>query len=112
MTMRPPLPMFLCAVLAFILAVPSHAAGAPGVEQFLKIRTPSSPDLLPDGSLLIRDWPDGVWQLYRVRPNAAGSLVAKDSPREKLTDFPDGLARYSVAPDGKHLVLMHARGGD
>jgi dipeptidyl aminopeptidase/acylaminoacyl peptidase len=60
----------------------------------------------------VRDWPDGVWQLYRVRPNVAGSLVAADAPRERLTDFPDGLARFSVSPNGRHVVLMHARGGD
>jgi dipeptidyl aminopeptidase/acylaminoacyl peptidase len=90
----------------------ARAAETSTLHQFLKIRTPATPQLLPDGSLLMRDWPDGVWQLYRVRPNAAGSLTAKDAPRERLTDFPDGLARFSVSPSGGHVVLMHGRGGD
>src|SRR4029450_9372943 len=81
-------------------------------RQFLKIRTPAAPDLLPDGSLLVRDWPDGVWQLYRVRPGAPGPSAAAEAKTEKLTDFPDGLSRFSSSPDGKYVVLMHGRGGD
>ena len=65
------IPISLFAILGFIgpvSAVPAHASEAPTISQFLKIRTPGIPRLLPDGSLIQRDWPDGVWQLYRVTP--------------------------------------------
>jgi dipeptidyl aminopeptidase/acylaminoacyl peptidase len=87
-------------------------SGPPGIRQFLGIRTPANPDLLPDGALLVRDWPDGLWQLYRVRPGAAGSYAPGEATTEKLTDYPDGLARFSASPDGRWVVLMHARAGD
>src|SRR5207253_9129597 len=32
--------------------------------------------------------------------------------RTKLTNYPDGLSAFSVSPDGKWVVLMHARGGN
>ena len=52
----------------------SKSAGT--IQQFLKIRTPGAPVILPDGSLLTRDWPDGVYQLYRVPPNAQGAAAS------------------------------------
>ena len=92
------------------------AAKAPAtIEQFLKIRTPGAPVIFPDGSLLLRDWPDGIYQLYRVTPNAPGpnaSYEPANTTRQKLTDFPDGLGGFTVSPDFKHVVLMHARGGN
>jgi dipeptidyl aminopeptidase/acylaminoacyl peptidase len=96
-------------------AAAAPAAEAPTISQFLRIRTPGTPVQLPDGSLLQRDWPDGVWQLYRVTPKnpGAGASYAPDQAvRTKLTNFPDGLAGFSVSPDGKRCVLMHARGGN
>jgi dipeptidyl aminopeptidase/acylaminoacyl peptidase len=110
----------ITAVLALAAAAPSPlpaaraADAAPSIEQFLKIRTPSVPDLLPDGTLLARDWPDGVWQLYRVRPKAPASPSYRpgDVTTEALTRFPDGLSAFSTSPDGKRVVLMHARGGN
>ncbi len=113
---------FSAVVALVVLALPllafaqSPAPGsAPSVEQFLKIRTPGAPVVLPDGSLLLRDWPDGVFQLYRVTPG--GSPVAPDySPAaarsERLTRFTDGLAGFSVSPKGRWVVLMHAQGGN
>jgi dipeptidyl aminopeptidase/acylaminoacyl peptidase len=100
-----------------------RAAGAEGaaakppatIQQFLKIRTPGAPVILPDGSLLLRDWPDGIYQLYRVTPNTPGASASYEpanTTRVKLTDYPDGLGGFSVSPDGKHVVLMHARGGN
>jgi dipeptidyl aminopeptidase/acylaminoacyl peptidase len=104
---------------AFAPARTVHAADAPSIEQFLKIRTPGAPRILPDGSLLVIDAPDGIRQLYRRVPNtpaAAGDPAASFKPGEctstKLTDFPDGLTAYSVSHDGKRVVLMHARGGN
>ena len=89
---------------------------APDVQRFLKIRTPASPSLLPDGTLLVRDWPDGIWQLYRVTPgtgaDGAPSYDPAVSTRVQLTDFPDGLSGYTLSPDNRWVVLMHARGGN
>jgi dienelactone hydrolase/Tol biopolymer transport system component len=97
------------------LAVPANAdAAKPSIQQFLKIRTPAAPSILPDGSLLYRDWPDGVFQLYRAVPkNAASpSYAPGEVTVTQLTNFPDGLAGYSLSPDGKRVVLIHARGGN
>ena len=119
-------PTLACATLLALAAPavlptarPAHAADAPTIEQFLKIRTPGAPRLLPDGSLLVIDSPDGIRQLYRRVPNtpaAAGEPAASfktgDYTSTKLTDFPDGLTAYSVSHDGKRVVLMHARGGN
>ena len=95
---------------------PAFAADAPpSIAQFLKIRTPGAPDLLPDGSLLQRDWPDGVFQLYRVTPKAPGanaSYAPDQVTRTALTNFPDGVAAFSLSPDGKRCLVMHARGGN
>lgn len=108
----------IALVAALLVALPAQAGaegGKPSISQFLKIRTPNAPAVLPDGSLLLRDWPDGVWQLYRVTPKATGaaaSYAPGQTTAAKLTSFPDGLAAFSLSPDGKHLVLMHARGGN
>lgn len=91
---------------------------APGLERFLKIRTPSSATVAPDGTLYIRDWPDGVWQLYRVTPAKdarAGSAPDYAPGRAvftKLTEYKDGLSGYSMSPDGSRIVLSHAPGGN
>ncbi|TVQ31051.1 MAG: S9 family peptidase [Phycisphaeraceae bacterium] len=78
----------------------------PTIEQFMKIRAPNSPALAPDGSLYVRDWPDGVNQLYRRAPGAA-----IDAPMERLTDFEDGLGSYALSPDGGLIILSAAIGG-
>jgi dipeptidyl aminopeptidase/acylaminoacyl peptidase len=88
----------------------------PTIQQFLKIRTPGAPEILPDGSLLLRDWPDGVRQLYRVVPKSqdreAPSYRPGDATTLRLTDFPDGLSGFTLSPDGKKVILSHARGGN
>lgn len=78
------------------------------LERFLKIRAPGSPSIAPDGTLYVRDWPDGIWQLYRVQGNAAGP----DTKMVKLTDYKDGLSGYSMSPDGSKILLFHAVGGN
>ncbi|MBX3367428.1 MAG: S9 family peptidase [Phycisphaeraceae bacterium] len=78
------------------------------LERFLKIRAPGSPQIAPDGTLYVRDWPDGIWQLYRVQGNAAGP----DSKMTKLTNYADGLSGYSISPDGSRILLLHAVGGN
>ena len=105
----------LFAFAAIVPAPPAHAADAPSIAQFLKIRTPGLPDLLPDGSLLQRDWPDGVFQLYRTTPKVAGanaSYAPGEVTRTQLTNFPDGVAGFSLSPDGKRCLVLHARGGN
>ena len=111
----------LCLAIGLGAALTPCAARAEGakaagtIQQFLKIRTPGAPVMLPDGSLLQRDWPDGIFQLYRVTPKTPGagaSYEPANITRTKLTDFPDGLGAFSVSPDGKRVILMHARGGD
>ncbi len=113
---------FASAILALVvvltcagaLAPATADAAKPTIQQFLKIRTPSAPEMLPDGSLLYRDWPDGVFQLYRAVPkNAANPNYAPGEVTvTRLTEYPDGLSAFSLSPDGKRVVLMHARGGN
>lgn len=95
-------------------ATPNAKAGSkPTLEQFMKIRTPGSANLLPDGSMLMRDWPDGVWQLYKVTPKQpGGSFAPGEATMTKLTSFTDGLAGYSLSPDGKRVVLVQSAGGN
>lgn len=78
----------------------------PSLEQFLRIRAPGSVTLAGDGTLYARDWPDGVNQLYR-RP-AGADLGAE---MDRLTDFEDGLGRYALSPDERHIILSAAIGG-
>jgi dipeptidyl aminopeptidase/acylaminoacyl peptidase len=111
---------FVVLAAATVTLVPPGAVQAggdakPSIQQFLKIRTPRQPVPLPDGSLLVIDRPDGIFQLYRDVPKQAGSdqaLRPGNVTRTKLTDYPDGLAAFSVSRDGKWAVLMHARGGN
>ncbi len=116
--MRFPAALAMLALLAVPATLPATAAAddaTPSISQFLKIRTPGAPVMLPDGSLLQRDWPDGVWQLYRVTPKQPGpdaSYAPDQVVRTKLTDFPDGVASFSLSLDGKHCVVMYARGGN
>jgi dipeptidyl aminopeptidase/acylaminoacyl peptidase len=74
----------------------------------MKIRTPASPTLAPDGTLYVRDWPDGVWQLYRVE----GKAARPDAKMTALTSFRDGLSGYSLSHDGSRILLLHAVGGN
>jgi dipeptidyl aminopeptidase/acylaminoacyl peptidase len=78
------------------------------IERFLKIRTPGAPSIAPDGTMYVRDWPDGIFQLYRVD----GKAATPDAKMTKLTSFKDGLAGYSVSPDGARVLLFHAVGGN
>ncbi len=107
------------AALSFCIAVAApcfaqntalKSATAPTMEQFLKIRAPNSPELAPDGTLYVRDWPDGIQQLYCHAPGAKA-----DAPWKQLTTgkkFKDGIAGFSVSPDGKHVVISAAPGGN
>lgn len=121
--MRQSLTLAVCLALGLGLVLTPGAADAAGagsksaatIQQFLKIRTPGAPTIMPDGSLLLRDWPEGVNQLYRVTPKATGAAASYEpanTTRSKLTDYADGLSGFSVSPDGQRVVLLHARGGN
>src|SRR6185503_19377919 len=71
--MRRTLTLVVCLAVGLGAVVTRPVAAADSkapatTSQFLKIRTPGAPTIMPDGSLLVRDWPDGVYQLYRVTP--------------------------------------------
>lgn len=89
------------------------AAGKPGFDQFLKIRTPGNCNVLPDGSMLALDRPDGVVQLYRFVPKSpGGSFKPGETERIQLTSYPDGVSRYTISRDSKRVILHHAWGGN
>jgi dipeptidyl aminopeptidase/acylaminoacyl peptidase len=87
----------------------AQSAGAPSIERFMRIRTPGRPTLLPDGTLYVVDWPDGVNQLYRSRD---GKASATGGNLERLSDFKDGIAGYTVSPDGTRVLMSAAVGGN
>lgn len=92
---------------------PRQAGGAGGttsplIERYLRIRTPGAATIASDGTLYVRDWPDGIFQLYRVE----GASAAPGTPTTKLTSYPDGLSSYRVSPDGRFILLLHAVGGN
>jgi dipeptidyl aminopeptidase/acylaminoacyl peptidase len=91
-----------------VLAQQPAKASAPGIDRFMKIRTPGSPTFAPDGTLYVRDWPDGIFQLYRVE----GKEARPDGKMTALTSFHDGLAGYSMSHDGSKILLLHAVGGN
>jgi dipeptidyl aminopeptidase/acylaminoacyl peptidase len=82
-------------------------AQAPTIDAFMKIRAPNSPTLAPDGTLYVRDWPDGVNQLFKRAPGAG-----LDAPMKQLTDFTDGMSGYSLSPDGNWILIAAATGGN
>ena len=84
------------------LASAAHADDEPGIARYLRIRTPSAPDLAADGSVYLRDWPDGVYQLYRRAPGEG-----PEAQGARLTDFVNGISGFTVAPDAS-LVLVTA----
>jgi dipeptidyl aminopeptidase/acylaminoacyl peptidase len=106
----------LALVCAASVAPLAHGAAAPpSISQFLRIRVPGAPAMLPDGSLLLRDWPDGVFQLYRVTPRTTAgtpSYRPGEATFARLTNYADGLASFTVSRSGRWVVLAHAVGGN
>ena len=86
---------------------PAPPPPTPSVRSFMEVRVPSSPTLAPDGSVFVRDWPDGIPQLYVRAPGAA-----VDAPMRKLTDYADGLSGYSLSPGGKAVIVWASVGGN
>jgi len=89
-------------------AASALADTGPGIAKFVKIRTPGAPAIAPDGTMYVRDQPDGIFQLYRVK----GDSVRPDFKGDKLTSYPDGLAGFSLSEDGSKILLYHAFGGN
>lgn len=96
---------------------PEAAAPAAGkekslLERFLNIRAPGAPRLTPDGTLYVQDRPEGIVQLFRIELKGADLQARTDSPKTQLTSFKDGLSGYSISPDGRHMLVSHAAGGN
>jgi dipeptidyl aminopeptidase/acylaminoacyl peptidase len=89
-------------------AVGQPTSKSPGVAAFMKIRAPGAPRIAKDGRMYVRDWPNGIWQLYRVE----GKEARPDSKMTQLTSFADGLAGYSMSKDSTKALLLHATGGN
>lgn len=88
------------------------AAAKPTLKDFLNIRSPGSPTLLPDGTLYVTDRPDGIVQLYRVETDKSKPVARTDSKMTKLSTFQDGLSGYTISPDGGRILLSAAIGGN
>jgi dipeptidyl aminopeptidase/acylaminoacyl peptidase len=73
------------------------------VRALLEVRAPTTPVLAPDGALYVRDWPDGVNQIYR---RDAGGTSAR------LSSFTDGASGFSLAPDGSRALVRANAGGN
>jgi dipeptidyl aminopeptidase/acylaminoacyl peptidase len=95
------------------ISTPGLEERGPGVEKFFRIRTPGAATIAPDGSLYVRDWPNGVFQLFRVQPSEGKApTAAPGTPMQQLTNFKDGLSGYSLSPDGKQMLVYFAAGGN
>mgnify|MGYP000844153596 CR=1 FL=1 len=95
------------------IARPGLVDRGPGIEKFFKLRTPGAPVLAGNGTLYVRDWPDGVWQLYRVNGGGQGGPTAgPNSKMQQLTAFTDGCTGYSLSHDSSKLLAMTAFGGN
>lgn len=110
--MRRSLPAFLAVAIACSAPLAPVWGDAPQtdaatISQFLKIRVPGMVRMAPDGTIYARDFPDGLNQLYRRGPGEPITAQGK-----KVTSFPDGMAGYSISPDGKWLTLEAAAGGN
>ena len=102
--------LFKCALvlMVFSLSTPVATArepGATGIEPFIKIRWPSRADLAPDGTIYFVFDPDGIRQLYKVRPGATQADAIK------LTSFEDGIGGYNLSDDGKWITVSASIGG-
>ncbi|MBK7877878.1 MAG: S9 family peptidase [Planctomycetes bacterium] len=106
-------PRFACLVLlasACAAPEPSSRPSPPAVAMrvdlvraLLEVRAPSNPVRGARGELYVRDWPDGVNQVWRLEPDGA---------RTRLTSFTDGASSFLLSPDGARLLVSAANGGN
>jgi dipeptidyl aminopeptidase/acylaminoacyl peptidase len=91
-----------------IIALPAAAlspASPPDIDAFMQIGAAGSPQLTPDGRvLLFGSAATGVNQIYR--------LDARDRWPYQLTVFTDGVDFYNLSPDGRTIVCGVSHGGD
>jgi len=95
---------------SFAVEAPSPAQ-LPTIEQFLKIRAPQGATLGTDGALYVRDFPDGIVQLYKITP-VDGDYSPAKAKTTKITQYPDGIGGSHMSPDGKTILILHAVGGN
>ena len=95
------------ALISFSLAAGAAMASDDSqIERFLKIRTPGGVTVAADGAVYVRDWPDGIFQVYK---REAGE--GPEAQGRKLTTFEDGVSGYSPSPDGSVLLVSASVGG-
>ncbi|MEM9065587.1 MAG: prolyl oligopeptidase family serine peptidase [Planctomycetota bacterium] len=102
--------------IALLVGAPSTAAASEtgltpleakaGIAKLLNVRAPSAPQFAPDGTAYLRDWPDGVFQLFRRGPDAP-----IDEPGEQITDLEDGISSFWVSPTGQDVLFTASIGG-
>lgn len=80
------------------------AAKAP-LSDYLNIKAPVGGQLSPEGDLYYVNRAGKAYQLFR-RPSEPGSIA------KQLTDFEDGIAGFSLSPDGKNVIITASVGGD
>lgn len=98
---------------AAIVASAMDKPHGPDIEKFMRIRVPGAVTLADDGTMYVRDWPDGVYQIYRVEAEAGHAPVAGPAATmTRLSNFKDGASSYSLSPDGKRLLISAAEGGN
>lgn len=121
LALAPALLIALAGVTTADAAQPQPAAAqpAPTIDRFLRIRAPGavavSPAAAPGAaaSLFVRDWPNGVWQLYRVDVPADAPVAVDPSYRTTpLTDLPDGVSGFALSENGAHLLVTASAGGN
>ena len=80
------------------------AARAP-LAGFLDIKAPVAGQLSPDGTLYYMNRAGQAYQLFR-RDSQPGSEPVR------VSSFEDGVAGFTLSPDGKQVVILAGRGGD
>ena len=95
----------LLIVLATAVSGSAAWGAEKGITAFIKMKWPGNGTLAPDGSIYFVHNPDGIFQLYKVAPGKTQKDAAK------LTEFPDGIGRYSLCEDGKFIAMTASVGG-
>lgn len=91
---------------------PRKAPSQATIAEFTRIRTPGGVQFGPAGEMYVRDWPDGIFQLYAVQGDPWKQTAGPGSSMTRLTSFPDGLGAASVSPSGLRIALSAASGGN
>ena len=76
------------------------------IANYIRMRWPTSVRLSDNGALHFVHNPDGIRQLYTVPPGRTQAQAVR------LTDFPDGIAGYSISDDGRYITVSAGKGGN